>query len=157
MHIGVAGRAIHRSRIEYQRSVAGFAIHFRMGSFQQEIRGVMPEDDGRCGGINQWLLAPRPSLMLHGTGFGFDPDQRSVGPSRRTMAFGTINCEAFPMGRLRRQPHCGQQQERDYLWQSAHAKRSILKDGTFPSVATLWHSRHSTFTCSPTSGNSVRS
>ncbi len=43
MHIRVASRTVHWCSIENQRSVARFAIHFRMGSFQREIRGIVPE------------------------------------------------------------------------------------------------------------------
>lgn len=72
-----------------------------MCPLQWEIRGVVPEDHGGRSGIHQRLLTACPAFVLYGTGFGFDPDQGSVGPTRRTMAFGTINGELLAMGRLR--------------------------------------------------------
>lgn len=115
MDVGVAGCAIHRCGIEDQRCVARLAIHFRMGSFQWETRGVMLEDHRCCCSINQRLLHTRLALVLQDGSSGFDPDEGSVGPSRRTMALGAIDGEALPMRRLRSYPHCGKQQERDYL------------------------------------------
>lgn len=76
-----------------------------MRSFQGEIRGIMVEDD-RCGiGIHKRLLPTGATLVIEDTGFAFDPDEGSVGPTRRTMALGTIDHEVLAMGRLRRYSH----------------------------------------------------
>ena len=60
----------------------------------------MLEDHSGGRGIHQGLLATRLTLVLEGSGFGFGPDQCGVGPTRRTVALGTINGQVLAMGRL---------------------------------------------------------
>ncbi len=101
VHVRVARCAIHGRRVEDQRRMARLAIHFGMGPLQREVRGVVLEDHGRRSGIHQRLLHTRLTLVLHHRSFGFDPDERGVGPSRRTVALGAINGEVLAMRRLR--------------------------------------------------------
>lgn len=115
MHIDVTGSAIHGCRIEDQGGVTRLAIHFRVSTFQREFRGVVLEDHCRCHSIHQRLLHSRLALVLQDGGFGLDPDERCVVPTRRAVALGAIDGEVLAMRRLRRQPRGGQQQERDYL------------------------------------------
>ncbi len=60
----------------------------------------MLEDNGSSSGIHQRLLTTRFARVLEGGCSCFGPDERRVGPTRRTVALGTINGQVFAMGRL---------------------------------------------------------